>query len=66
MCSRSGYVGTPSFLKILIDKGQELNVDLSCLKRALVSGEALPPTLRAELKANGVDVRNATRPPISG
>jgi phenylacetate-CoA ligase len=52
-----GYVGTPSFLKILIDKGKEMGVDLSCLKRALVSGEALPPTLRAELKGGGIDVR---------
>ncbi len=52
-----GYVGTPSFLKILVDKGKEMGVDLACLKRALVSGEALPPALRAELKGSGIDVR---------
>lgn len=52
-----GYVGTPSFLKIILDKGKELASDLSSLKRALVSGEALPPSLRAELKVHGIDVR---------
>ena len=41
-----GYVGTPSFLKILLDKAAELGLDLNALKRALVSGEALPPSLR--------------------
>jgi phenylacetate-CoA ligase len=53
----AGYVGTPSFLKIMIDKAKEMGTDLSCLKRALVSGEALPPALRAELKGSGIEVR---------
>ena len=52
-----GYVGTPSFLKIVLDKGQEMAADLSSLKLALVSGEALPQSLRDEIKARGVDVR---------
>ena len=51
-----GYVGTPSFLKILLDKGAELKLDLSSVKRALVSGEALPPSLREEFKNRGVTV----------
>ncbi|MCX7176340.1 MAG: AMP-binding protein [Proteobacteria bacterium] len=45
------YVGTPSFLKIIIDKADELKADISSLKRAVVSGEALFPaqkTLFAE------------------
>jgi phenylacetate-CoA ligase len=42
----SGYVGTPSFLAIILDKAGELGVDLSCLGKALVSGEAFPATLR--------------------
>ncbi|HEX7668093.1 MAG TPA: hypothetical protein VF395_00850, partial [Polyangiaceae bacterium] len=42
-----GYVGTPSFLKILLDKGREAGADLSSVKSALVSGEALPASLRA-------------------
>jgi phenylacetate-CoA ligase len=50
------YAGTPSFLKILLDKGRETGADLSSLKKAAVAGEALPPSLRAELNGLGVDV----------
>lgn len=49
------YCGTPSFLKILLEKSRELGKP-SSLKKALVGGEALPPSLRAELKSLGVDV----------
>lgn len=52
----AGYVGTPSFLKIILDKGIEMGADVSSLGKALVSGEALPPSLRAELDAKGVSV----------
>ncbi len=52
-----GYVGTPSFLKIILDKGKELGSDVSSIKRALVSGEALPQALRAELSGQGIEVR---------
>jgi phenylacetate-CoA ligase len=51
------YVGTPDFLKILLDKGEADGRDLSSLKRGLVSGAALPASLAAELKARGVTVR---------
>ncbi|MGH8750543.1 MAG: phenylacetate--CoA ligase family protein [Burkholderiales bacterium] len=50
----NGYAGTPSFLKIILEKGRELSADLSSLKKALVSAEALPPALRAQLKDYGV------------
>jgi phenylacetate-CoA ligase len=50
-----GYVGTPSFLKIILDKAREMNVELPSLKLALVSGEALPPSLRSEFKERGID-----------
>ncbi len=40
-----GYLGTPSFLKILVEKAHEANQKLS-LKKGLVSGEAFPPSLR--------------------
>ncbi len=53
----AGYAGTPSFLKIILDRAHEMGVDVSSLKRASVSGEALPPTLRADIKGHGVDVR---------
>ena len=50
------YCGTPSFLKIIIDKAAELNADISCIKKGLVGGEALPPSLRETLSSHGVDV----------
>ena len=40
------YVGTPSFLRILIEKSKELGADISQLQQALVAAEALPPSLR--------------------
>ena len=50
----SGYVGTPDFLKVLLDAAQAAGKDGSSLRRALVSGAALPPSLRAELDGRGV------------
>jgi phenylacetate-CoA ligase len=49
-----GYAGTPSFLRILLEKAAELNVALPSLKKALVSGEAFPPSLRDWLAERGV------------
>jgi phenylacetate-CoA ligase len=48
------YVGTPSFLKIIIEKAQEMGTDISSIKRALVSAEALPESLRNWLTGHGV------------
>ncbi len=48
------FTGTPSFLKIVLDKAAELGADVSSLARALVSAEALPASLRAEFNARGV------------
>jgi phenylacetate-CoA ligase len=48
------YVGTPSFLKIIIEKAQEMGADISSVKMALVGAEALPPSLRQWLNENGV------------
>ncbi|MFH1807048.1 MAG: AMP-binding protein [Pseudomonadota bacterium] len=42
----TGYAGTPSFLKILLEKADEAGIDTSSITRALVSGEALPESLR--------------------
>jgi phenylacetate-CoA ligase len=52
----SGYTGTPDFLKILLDTARKSGKDVSSLKRALVSGAALPSSLRAELSTCGVEV----------
>ncbi len=46
----SGYTGTPSFLKTILDKARELDLDTSSLTKALVTGEALPPDLRRLLE----------------
>jgi phenylacetate-CoA ligase len=51
-----GYVGTPDFLKILLDTAKKTGKDAGSIKRALVSGAALPGSLRAELKQRGVAV----------
>ena len=50
------YVGTPSFLNIILDKAAELAADVSSIEKALVSGEALPPSLRQALTDKGVSV----------
>ncbi|OGR31990.1 MAG: AMP-dependent synthetase [Desulfuromonadales bacterium GWC2_61_20] len=52
-----GYVGTPSFLKLILDKGDELGADLDSLRCALVTGEAFPASLRAIFAARGVAVQ---------
>jgi len=49
-----GYIGTPSFLKILLDKASEAGWALPSLTKALVSGEAFPPALRDWLAGRGV------------
>ncbi len=51
----TGYTGTPDFLKILLDAAKTAGRDVSCIKKALVSGAAFPPSLQAEVKSRGVD-----------
>jgi phenylacetate-CoA ligase len=52
----SGYIGTPDFLKILLDTAQKTAKDASSFRRGLVSGAALPGSLRDELRGRGVAV----------
>ena len=49
-----GYAGTPDFLKVLLDTAEKTGKDASSLQRALVSGAALPASLRDELGRRGV------------
>ena len=49
-----GYCGTPSFLRILLEKAQETGTALPSLRKALVSGEAFPPSLRDWLAERGI------------
>jgi phenylacetate-CoA ligase len=50
----AGYAGTPSFLKILLEKAAERAIALPSLTKALVSGEAFPPSLRDWIAERGV------------
>ncbi|MGZ5651981.1 MAG: phenylacetate--CoA ligase family protein [Usitatibacter sp.] len=51
----SGYVGTPSFLKLILEKCDELGLPSASIKRALVSGEAFLAPVREFLKSRGVE-----------
>ena len=51
----SGYIGTPSFLKIIVDKALELNQPLpKSFNKAMLGGEAFPPSLRDWLAERGI------------
>lgn len=51
----TAYAGTPDFLKILIEAAEMRGVDISSIKRAVVSGAAFPPSLQAWVKERGID-----------
>jgi phenylacetate-CoA ligase len=52
----AGYIGTPSFLKIIVEKAAEMGVALPTVKKGMVGGEAFPPSLRDWFTARGIDV----------
>jgi len=52
----NAFVGTPSFLKLIVEKADELKADLSSLEKAHVGAEYLPPQLRKTLSARGIRV----------
>jgi phenylacetate-CoA ligase len=49
-----GYIGTPSFLKILVEKAAETGAPIS-FRKALLGAEAFPPSLRDWLQERGID-----------
>lgn len=51
----AGYIGTPSFLKIILEKAAAMEVALPNLKKAMFGGEAFPPSLRDWYLAQGID-----------
>ena len=53
------YAGTPDYLKTILDKGNELGLDTSCLKKAAVSAGPLFPALREEYKDRGILCRQS-------
>ena len=50
----AGYVGTPSFLKIIVEKSLEMGLPIPSVTKAMVSGEAFPPSLRDWLAERGI------------
>jgi phenylacetate-coenzyme A ligase PaaK-like adenylate-forming protein len=52
----SAFIGTPSFLKLIADKADELKLDVSALKKAMVGAEYLPPALRKSMSERGIRV----------
>ena len=52
----NAYVGTPSFLKLIVEKAEELKADISSLQKAHVGAEYLPPLLRHNLRERGIRV----------
>ncbi|MBE0621673.1 MAG: AMP-binding protein [Burkholderiales bacterium] len=51
-----GFIGTPSFLKLIVDKADELKANLGNLKKVMVGGEYLPPALRKSMGERGIRV----------
>jgi phenylacetate-CoA ligase len=49
-----GYVGTPSFLRILLERADEAGIVLDSVRKALVSAEPFPPSLRDQFGARGI------------
>src|SRR5690606_13757179 len=49
-----GYAGTPSFLKLILEKADQMQIALPSLKRALFSGEAFPPSLQTWFAQRGI------------
>ncbi len=52
----TAYTGTPSFLKLIVEKADELKADISSLRKALVGAEYLPPALRKSMGERSIAV----------
>src|SRR3981189_183706 len=52
----SAYIGTPSFLKLIVEKADELKTDIGTLRKAAVGAEYLPAPLRAAMGERGIRV----------
>jgi phenylacetate-CoA ligase len=52
----AGYIGTPSFFKLIIEKAAEMGVPLPSVTKGMVGGEAFPPSLRDWFTERGIDV----------
>ncbi len=52
----NAYIGTPSFLKLIVEKAAETGSEISSLKKAHVGAEYLPPALRKAMLERGIRV----------
>jgi phenylacetate-CoA ligase len=50
------YTGTPSFLRILLEKAEQAGADVASIRKASVGGEACPPSLTAWFRERGIEV----------
>jgi phenylacetate-CoA ligase len=50
----AGYIGTPSFLKIIVEKAAAMGVALPSVGKAMFGGEAFPPSLRDWFLQHGI------------
>ena len=50
----AGYIGTPSFLKTIVEKAAEMGVTLPSMRKAMFGGEAFPPSLRDWFLGHGI------------
>jgi phenylacetate-CoA ligase len=50
----AGYMGTPSFLKLIVEKAAEMGTPIPSLQKAAVGAEAFPPSLRDWLAERGI------------
>jgi phenylacetate-CoA ligase len=62
----AGYIGTPSFLKIIVEKAAAMGVAAAQRTKAMFGGEAFPPSLRDWFLARGVRVTSVLQPPTWG
>ncbi len=51
----TAYAGTPSFLRIVLEKADESGTPLPWLKKASVGGEAFPSALRDAMRTRGIE-----------
>jgi len=52
----NGFIGTPSFLKLIVEKAEQMKADISCLGKAHLGAEYLPPALRKAMLERGIVV----------
>ena len=50
----TAYAGTPDYLKAILEKGEELGLDMTSVTKACVSGGPLFPALREEYDRRGI------------